>query len=76
MAAADKLIPTAILIANNLRGTKYSTSGTFKLPAKKYLYIKILYRIHINFFLVYMLKYKKLLIAMKLGILKWLYKTN
>lgn len=35
MAAADKLIPTAILIANNLRGTKYSTSGTFKLPAKK-----------------------------------------
>ena len=35
MAAADKLIPTATLIANNIRGTKYSTSGTYKLPAKK-----------------------------------------
>ena len=35
MAAEDKLIPTALTIANNLKGTKYSTGGTYKLPAKK-----------------------------------------
>lgn len=35
MAAQDKLIPTALLLANNLKGTSYSTAGTYKLPAKK-----------------------------------------
>lgn len=35
MAANDKLIPTALLIANNLYGTRYSTKGGYKLPAAK-----------------------------------------
>lgn len=35
MAATDKLIPTALLLTNNLKCTRYSTSGTYKLPAKK-----------------------------------------
>jgi len=35
MGAADKLIPIATQLANNLKGTKYSTSGTYKLPARK-----------------------------------------
>jgi len=35
MAAQDKLIPTALLLANNRKGTRYSTGGTYKLPAKK-----------------------------------------
>lgn len=35
MAAQDKLIPTALLLANNLKGTVYQTKGTYKLPAKK-----------------------------------------
>lgn len=34
MAAKDKLIPTAILLANNLYATRFSTSGGYKLPAK------------------------------------------
>jgi hypothetical protein len=35
MAATDKLIPNAITVANNLKGIKYSTSGTYRQPAKK-----------------------------------------
>lgn len=35
MAAQDKLIPTALLLANNLKGTAYQTKNTYKLPAKK-----------------------------------------
>lgn len=35
MGAADKLIPIATQLANNLKGTKYSTGGTYKLPARK-----------------------------------------
>lgn len=34
MAANDKILPTALLIANNLKGTKYSTSRTYKLTPK------------------------------------------
>jgi hypothetical protein len=35
MGAKDKLIPNAITIANNLHGIKYSTTGTYRQPAKK-----------------------------------------
>lgn len=35
MGAADKLIPIATQLANNLKGTRYSTSNTYKLPARK-----------------------------------------
>jgi hypothetical protein len=35
MASKDKLIPNALIIANNLRGTKYSTGATYKQPGKK-----------------------------------------
>ncbi len=35
MAAADKLLPNALSISNNLRGIKNSTRGTYRLPAKK-----------------------------------------
>jgi hypothetical protein len=34
MAANDKITPTALLIANNLKGTKYSTKSTYKLTSK------------------------------------------
>lgn len=34
MAANDKITPTALLIANNLKGTKYSTKSTYKLTPK------------------------------------------
>lgn len=34
MAASDKLIPTALTLANNLKGTKYSSGGTYKLPGR------------------------------------------
>lgn len=35
MAAEDKLIPTALTLANNLKGTKLYSTNTFKLPSKK-----------------------------------------
>ena len=35
MAAQDKLIPSAITLSNNLKGTKLYTQGTFRMPAKK-----------------------------------------
>jgi hypothetical protein len=35
MAANDKLIPTALTLANNLKGTKLYATNTFKLPGKK-----------------------------------------
>lgn len=35
MAAEDKLIPTALTLANNLSGTKLYSTNTFKLPGKK-----------------------------------------
>ena len=35
MAFTDKLIPNAVTIANNLHLVKYSTSGTYRQPAKK-----------------------------------------
>lgn len=34
MAANDKITPTALLIANNLKGTKYSTKSAYKLTPK------------------------------------------
>ena len=34
MGAADKLIPIATTIANNLHGVRYSTGAIFKLPGK------------------------------------------
>lgn len=34
MAAQDKITPTSLLIANNLKGTKYSTKNTYKLTPK------------------------------------------
>jgi hypothetical protein len=34
MAANDKITPTSLLIANNLKGTKYSTKNTYKLTPK------------------------------------------
>lgn len=34
MAANNKITPTALLIANNLKGTKYSTKSTYKLTPK------------------------------------------
>lgn len=34
MAANDKITPTALLIANNLKGIKYSTKSTYKLTPK------------------------------------------
>lgn len=35
MAAEDKLIPTALTLANNLKGTRLYSTNTFKLPGKK-----------------------------------------
>ena len=35
MAAQDKLIPSAITLSNNLKGTKLYTQGNFRMPAKK-----------------------------------------
>lgn len=35
MAAEDKLIPTALTLANNLKGTRLYSTNTFKLPSKK-----------------------------------------
>lgn len=35
MAAEDKLVPTALTIANNLKGTRLYSTNTFKLPSKK-----------------------------------------
>ena len=35
MAAEDKLIPTALTLANNLKGTKLYSTNTFRLPSKK-----------------------------------------
>ena len=50
MASKDKLIPTALTIANNLHGTKYSTGGTFKLAGKKTSKWQNLYIDAVNFF--------------------------
>lgn len=35
MAAQDKLIPSAITLSNNLKGTKLYTQGNFRMPTKK-----------------------------------------
>lgn len=35
MAAEDKLIPTALTLANNLQGTRLYSTNTFRLPGKK-----------------------------------------
>lgn len=35
MAAEDKLIPTALTLANNLKGTRLLSTSTFKLQSKK-----------------------------------------
>ena len=50
MASKDKLIPTALTIANNLHGIKYSTGGTYKLPGKKFSKYQNLYIDAVNFF--------------------------
>lgn len=50
MAAADKLIPTALTLANNLKGTKYSSNGTYKLPGKKNTLFNNVYTDAVQFF--------------------------
>lgn len=50
MAAADKLIPTALTLANNLKGTKYSSGGTYKLPGKNNTLFNNVYTDAIQFF--------------------------
>lgn len=50
MAANDKLIPTAINIANNLKGTKFSTKSVYRLPGKKTSKWQNLYIDAVNFF--------------------------
>ena len=49
MAANDKITPTALLIANNLKGTKYSTKSTYKLTPKTYSKYKNVYTDAVEF---------------------------
>lgn len=50
MAASDKLIPTALTIANNLKGIEYSTKGFYRLPGKKTSKWQNLYVDAVNYF--------------------------
>lgn len=50
MASKDKLIPTALTIANNLKGIRYSTGGTYKLFGKKFSKWQNLYIDAVNYF--------------------------